>query len=185
MGARTFDRFPAWARLSGFLVCGLLGGAVLAFLPGYGPFSAIFFIPALAMLMWQNVLTLRFDGRTWTYHKGLWPVLMQSRKGSFDDLNGLELETHLYQPTDQNGNTMEDAPALNTYTAYLRFKDDSIRRHPLISGRSFGEAAKPAALLAHQMRLPITLGRSSRGYDTQLSEYVERAQYPNVPGPGY
>ncbi|MFI5385667.1 MAG: hypothetical protein ACHQ50_06040 [Fimbriimonadales bacterium] len=185
MGQQVFDRFPAWARLVGFLVCGLFGGAILLFLPDDGLFSLVFFVPALFMLLWRNALTLRFDGRSWSYQMGLWPILMRRNAGSFDDLNDIEVDTHLYEPRDQYGVAIDDAPSSNTYTAFLRFKDESIGRQPLLSGRSFGEAAKPAAILAHRMRIPVMLGRGSRGYDSQLSECVERAQNPDLPGPGY
>src|SRR5579862_7659309 len=144
MGPQVYDRFPTWARAAGFMICSLLGGTILLALPDDRLFSLLFFVPGIFMLLWQNVFILRFDGRSWTYRQGLWPIIKR-RAGSFDDLNGMEVDTRLYNPTDRYGNSVDnDMGSNNTYTAYLRFKDPSMKSQPLITGRSFGEAAHPA-----------------------------------------
>jgi|GEM_PF-5850860 len=175
MQKQVYDRFPIGLRATGFLICAAIGAVLIAAVPDTPFFSLLLFVPGLIMLSWINVLRLSYDGRTWRYQSGIWPIVKR-RAGSFDDLNAIEVGVHLYQATDQYGNTIDDAPSSNTYTAYLTFKDPSIGPQRVITGRSFGEAARPAAAMAHRMRIPITLAPSGRGYDTQLSEYISLAQ---------
>ena len=185
MGEQVYDRFSAPVRFVSCLVCVAIGVGLLFALPDAPFLSLIALIPTLLVLMWRNKLVLRFDGRSWTYRRGFWPVAMQSNAGSFADLNVIEIGTHQYQPTDRYGNEIDDAPDYNSYTAYLRFKDPSIPRQALLTGRSFSEAARPGAAMAHRLNIPLTLALGMRGYESQLDGFLTRTADPDSPELGH
>lgn len=90
MGREVFDQFPLMQRLFGLVLCAGIAGMLASSVPDHRGWAAIPIAVGVILLFTQNVFAIDLDRRTWSYRRGVWPILVVSA-GDVGQLYGISI----------------------------------------------------------------------------------------------
>ncbi len=169
----VFDQFPLSVRFLIFGLFLLVAGYVGQSFPTPKGLVAIPVGIGALLLLARQVLIIDGERRMWWYRRGLWPILMVTTPGTFEQLYGISIGVSRFERS--SASQSGDGMFVSNYSATLYFQDDFLSPLPLYSGRDFGQVAEPAATLAHSLGLPMMLSHDLQWRSEDLAKYQAEA----------